>query len=120
MPQPNVFYNSGMKIVISILANTLAIFLVAHILSDVQIEGLTAAFTVALVLGFLNTFFKPVLHVLTLPINILTLGLFSFFLNVLMVYIADYFVTGFDIKSFTSVVLFSFFVSIISSALSKI
>ncbi len=109
-----------MKIVISILANTLAVFLVSHILSDVQIDGLTAAFTVALVLGVLNTFFKPVLHLLTLPINIMTLGLFSFVLNILMVYITDYFVTDFDIQSFTSVILFSFLVSIISSALSKI
>lgn len=109
-----------MKILISILANTLAVFLVAHIISDITITGVGAAFVVAIVLGILNTFLKPILNLLTLPINLMTLGLVSFFINILMVYLTDYLVKGFQIDSFISVILFSFFVSIISSALSKI
>jgi putative membrane protein len=109
-----------MKIIISILANTLAIFLVSHVITDVQIDGVMAAFTVAIVLGILNTFLKPVLHLLTLPINIITLGLFSFVINIFLLYLTDYLVKGFEIQSIISAILFSFFVSIISSALSKI
>jgi putative membrane protein len=72
---------------------------------------------VAIVLGVLNVFLKPLLVILTLPVTILTLGLFSFVINIALVYLAAYVVPGFEISGILAALLFGLLVSLISSFL---
>ncbi len=109
-----------MKFILNLLANTIAVFVVSKLLPGVVLDSLITAFAVALVLGLLNTFVRPIVTILTLPINILTLGLFSFIINIGFIYLADYLVEGFSIASLLSVLLFGFLVSVVSSFLSKL
>lgn len=109
-----------MKFLINILATTIAVFVVSQILPGVVLDDITSAFIVAVVLGVLNTFVKPVIKILTLPITVLTLGLFSLVINIALLYLTDYLVKGITLTSFLTVVLFGFLVSVISSLLAKV
>lgn len=109
-----------MKIILNLLISTLAVLVATYILPDVQVSTLGTAFIVALVLGVLNTFVKPILKILTLPITVITLGLFLVVINVALVLLAEYLVPGFEIANLLSAFLFSIIVSIIGSFLSKL
>jgi len=104
-----------MKFIIRIVTSTLAVMIGAYLIPSVYVESFTVALIVAVVIGVLNAFLKPILVFLTLPINILTLGLFSFLINALFVLIAAYFVPGFVVGTFLGAVLFSVITSVISS-----
>ena len=106
-----------MKLVLKLLINTTAVFIAARILPGVFVDGFVTAGIVAIVLGVLNTFIKPLLVILTLPINILTLGLFTLIINALMVGIVSYLVAGFVVTSLLTAILFSIVLSLISSFL---
>lgn len=98
--------------------------LVAYILSlllqpNVQFTGYGAALIFVFVLGLLNVFVKPLLFLLTLPITILTLGLFYIVLNVLIILLADYLLEGMYIRNFWWALLFGFMLSFFSTALQK-
>lgn len=82
------------------LVNALCLLAVAHLVPGVHVVNFIAALTAAVVLGLVNTFIKPVLSLLTLPITLLTLGLFSFVLNALMFGLAAYFLAGFNVDGF--------------------
>jgi len=82
------------------LINALCLLAVAHLVPGVQVVNFKAALLAAAVLGLINTFIKPVLKLLTLPITVLTLGLFSFVLNALMFGLAAYFLAGFNVSGF--------------------
>ncbi len=82
------------------LVNALCLLGVAHLVPGVHVVNFTAALIAAAVLGLLNTFIRPVLSLLTLPITLLTLGLFSFVLNALMFGLAAYFLDGFNVDGF--------------------
>ena len=88
------------------LVFTLAIIITAYILPGVAVSGFFAALITALVLGFINTFVKPFLIILTLPINILSLGLFTLILNALLILLADAIVPGFAVVNFWWAILF--------------
>lgn len=109
-----------MKFLINILATTIAVFVVSQVLPGVVLDDITSAFIVAVVLGVLNTFVKPVIKILTLPITVLTLGLFSMVINIALLYLTDYLVKGLTLTSFLTVVLFGFLVSVVSSLLAKV
>ena len=85
--------------------NAAAIFLLPYILSAVQLKSFGTALLVALVIGFLNTLIRPVLFLLTLPITVLTLGLFTLVLNGLMFWVTSRLVDGFHIDDFWWAVL---------------
>ncbi len=89
---------------ISILANwlisALSIFLVASYLPGFSVNSFTTALVVALVLGIINAIIKPILIILTLPINILTLGLFTFVINAALIMLAASLVPGFKVAGF--------------------
>lgn len=100
-----------------LLLNTLAVLVAAYVVPGVQISGFFAALVVAIVLSLLNTFVKPILVLLTLPITILTLGLFVLVINTLIVFFASSLVPGFAVSSFLSALLFSLVLSLVSSVL---
>ena len=103
-----------------IIINTVAIAITAYILPGVVVSGIFVALVVAVVLGIINMILKPILVILTLPINILTLGLFTFIINGLLVLLASSIIPGFHVDGFWTAVLFSIITSIISGFLDAI
>ena len=109
-----------MGILVNWFVTTIAILIVAYLLPGVAIRGLAAAIVAALVLGLINAIIKPVLIVLTLPLTILTLGLFTFVLNALLVLLTSAIVPGFYVQNFWWALLFSLLFSIVSFVLHRI
>jgi putative membrane protein len=102
------------------LITTISVLIAAYLLPGVQVKGFFAALVTALVLGLINTFIRPILLILTLPINILTLGLFTFVINALLILLTSAVVPGFDVRNFWWALLFSFVLSLIKWALNAI
>lgn len=109
-----------MEIIISWIILAAAIFTAAYILPGVSIGGFVSALVTALVLGIVNALIKPILLFLTLPINILTLGLFTFVINALMVLLVAALVPSFKVKNFWWALLFSIVVTVVNMFLSAI
>ncbi len=93
----------------------LVVYMIPDVLSQIQVSSLTSAIIVAFVMSLLNTFVKPILTILSLPITILTLGLFYFVVTVAIVYICDTLVGGFKVDGFLQPLIFSFILSIVNS-----
>ena len=108
------------KTVIRFLSVVLGLFVAAEIVPGIALGGLQDALVVAVLLALLNILIRPVLIFLTLPITILTLGLFIFILNALLFLFVGGLVTGFEIDSFGSALLGSIVVSIISWLVQKL
>ena len=102
-----------MKIFLHWLISTLAILVAAYIVPGVMLT-LVGALIAAVVLGALNLFIRPVLIILTLPINILTLGLFSLVINALLVMLATLIVPGFVVTGFWSAFLFAIVLAVVN------
>lgn len=101
-------------ILIWLLISALAVFVIAEVLPGVRVASYGTALAVAVVLGLLNFFVWPLLIVLTLPINILTLGLFTFVLMALFVMLASKIVDGFQVDSFWWALGFSIVLTLIN------
>jgi len=99
---------------------TLAVLGTSYILPGVSVSGFWAALMTALVLGVINVVIKPILLFLTLPINILTLGVFTFVINALLILLVSVIVPGFSVVSFWWALLFSIVITILVYILNKI
>jgi putative membrane protein len=108
-----------MKLILKLVANTLAVFVTAYIIPGVDVDTFLTAGIVAIVLGVLNTFIKPLLVILTLPINILTLGLFTLIINAFIIGLTSYLISGFMVGSILSAILFSIVLSFVSAFLNS-
>lgn len=102
------------------LFNAIAIYLTTRIIQGLQIPDFTTALIAALVLGIVNAFIRPIVLLLTLPINLLTLGLFTLIVNTLMLYLVAAVVRSFVITSFWSALIGALLIAIISTLLSHI
>ncbi len=109
-----------MSFILKILVSSLAVFFGAYILDGVYLDGFPTAILVALVMGFLNAFLKPILVVLTIPITFFTFGLFLLVINAVIILLADSALSGFAVNSFFTAVLFSILVSVITWILEAI
>jgi putative membrane protein len=109
-----------MTFLIHWLVRAAAIAITAYLLPGVRLSGFFAAMVTALVLGLVNTFIKPLLLLLTLPLNILTLGLLTFVINALLILLTSAIVPGFAVSSFWWALLFSLVLAIINYALGMI
>lgn len=98
---------------------TAAIIVASYLLDGIQVRSFLSAFFAAAILGILNAFFRPILIILTLPINILTLGLFTFIINALLLKMASGVISGFDVRGFWAAVFGSVIISLISWALNS-
>lgn len=96
------------------LVSTIAILVAAYLIPGVEVT-LLGAFVLAIVLALINLFIKPVLSLLTLPLTIITLGLFSLVLNALLVLLASLIVPGFSIHGFWDAFIFSIIISLINA-----
>ncbi|HOW30147.1 MAG TPA: phage holin family protein [Bacteroidales bacterium] len=101
-----------MKIILKILVSSLAVFLAAYILRRVHLDGFPTAILLAVVLGLLNAFLKPLLVVLTIPFTILTFGLFLLVINAFIIIVADRLLPGFAVDGFGTALIFSIIVTI--------
>ena len=108
------------KIIIQFLAVVLGVFLAAEFVNGVSVDGFYAAAVVAVVLGILNVLVRPLLVVLTLPITIVTLGLFIFILNGLLFYFVGTIVKGFIVTGFIPAILGALIVSLVSWGIQKL
>lgn len=106
-----------MKTILKIVLTAIAVFILAHILPGVSLDGYISALIVAVVLGILRLIVRPILVLLTLPITILTLGVFLLFINAFIILLADYFVSGFAVKNIWYGILFSVLLSVFQSIL---
>ena len=93
---------------------TVAIIATSYLAGGIQVSGFFSAFFAAAILGILNAFFRPLLLLLTLPLNVLTLGLFTFVINAIMLIMASGVIPGFEVHGFWSAVFGSLLISIIS------
>ncbi|TAE21639.1 MAG: phage holin family protein [Bacteroidetes bacterium] len=109
-----------MGIIIRILISAVAVYIASYVIPGITVTGFGAALVVAIVLGLLNAFLKPILVILTIPITILTLGLFYLVINVIMVYLAASLIDGFAVSGFFAALLFSILVSIVTWAIDAI
>ncbi len=106
-----------MKLIANWFLNALALFIVSKIVSGIELRGFGAALVAVLVIGLVNALVKPILLILTLPITILTLGLFTFVLNALMLLLASNLVNGFRVDGFWTALVASILLSIVSTIL---
>lgn len=104
-----------MKLIIHLLVSTLAVLIAAYIIPGVGVAGFWNALVLAVVLGVLNTVLRPILIFLTLPLTILTLGLFTLVINTILILLASYLVPGFIVTSFLQAFLFSIVLSLVGS-----
>jgi putative membrane protein len=102
------------------LIMTLSVGITAYMIPGIAVDGFFSALLVALFLGIVNTLVRPFLILITLPITILTLGLFTFVINAVLVLLASKVVHGFAVKGFWWAMLFSIVLSIIQHILNRI
>jgi len=106
-----------MNLILKILLTAAAVLIIARFLPGVSIENYTSAIIVAIVLGLLRITVKPILVILTLPVTILTLGLFLLVINALIIMLADNLIGGFYVSGFWIALIFSLILSIFQSFL---
>ncbi len=110
-----------MRFIINILITAIAVYLLSKLLAPhVVINSFTTAIIFALVLAILNFIVKPLLIILTLPLTIITLGLFLLVINVLIILLADHFVSGINIEGFWWAFIFGLLLSIVTTILHKL
>lgn len=108
-----------MNIITRFLLIVLAVLLSAYLVPGVSVDSLTTALVVALLLGVINLTLKPLFIILTLPFNILTLGLFTFVINALLFWFVASFVEGFSVSGFIPAFIGALIVSLVSSVGNK-
>ncbi|MFO7245869.1 MAG: phage holin family protein [Thermaerobacter sp.] len=100
------------------LINTAALMALPYLYDGVRVDGVLAALVAAAVLGVVNAVIRPVLLVLTIPLNLLTLGLFTFVINALMLWLVAAVVDGFEVAGFTGAFIGSLLLTVVSALLS--
>ena len=105
------------KIIANWILNALALFLVSRIISGIKLSDFWSALVAIAIIGLVNALIKPVLLILTFPITILTLGLFTFVINALMLLLAGSITPGFKVDGFGAAFFGSILLSIISTLL---
>ena len=109
-----------MKLIIKLALNIFALLIVAYLVPGFEFSGLWAAVVTAVVIGIVNTFIKPVLQIIFIPISIITLGITAFLINVVLLWGVSFIVQGFEIESFLTAVIASIVLSLVSMFLHKL
>ncbi len=104
-----------MKLITKLLLVTLTLLLVSSLVPGIEVDGFYTALIAAIVIGLLNLFVKPILVLLTLPITVLTLGLFLFVINAFLFWFAASFIEGFAVDGFLAALVGSLIVTIVST-----
>lgn len=104
-----------MNIIVRFLLSGVAVMLTAYLLPGAHVQDYWAALLVAVLVSFSNVIIKPILVILTIPITILTLGLFLLAINAVIILLVDYFVDGFSVDGFWWALAFSLILSVFNS-----
>ncbi len=103
-----------MKLLLRLGVNVLALFVVATIVPGFIIADLWSAVVAAIVIGVVNTFIRPIIQLVALPISLLTFGVFAFLINVLLLWVVSFIVPGFEIQSFITAIVASVALALVS------
>ncbi|MFK5974847.1 MAG: phage holin family protein [Flavobacteriaceae bacterium] len=106
-----------MKLILRILLSALAVVILSKILPHVEVDTYGTAIIVAIVLSLLNFIVKPIIIILTLPVTIITFGLFLLVINAIIILLADHFIDGFTVDGILWALLFSLLLSFLQSLL---
>jgi len=109
-----------MNYIFKVLLTAFAVLVIAKILPGVTVDSYGTAIWVAFIVGILFSILKPILVILTLPVTILTLGLFLFVINAALILLANSWIDGFSVSGFWTALLFSIILSFFESILHKI
>ena len=109
-----------MGLIINLLINGVGVYFASYLLKpNVSLDSFITAVIVAVVLGLVNTFIKPIFSIFSLPLTVITLGLFSFVINALMILLVDLLIPGFKVNGFVWALIFSFVLSLINFVLQR-
>ncbi len=109
-----------MKLVGKLIINILALLVVEYLIPGFSLVDTRALIVAAIVIGVVNTFIRPVVQILVLPISIVTLGVFAFFVNVFLLWGISYVVPGFEIDSFMTATIASIVLALVTAFLGKV
>lgn len=109
-----------MRLLLLWILNAIALLAVTYLLPSIQVSGFGTALLAALGLGLINTLVRPVLAILTLPITVITLGIFYLVLNGLLFWLASAFIPGFEVHGFASAIVGAMLYGVIAWALSAL
>lgn len=109
-----------MEYIVRLFLATAAVIITAYLLPGVHLEGFVSALAAAVVLGFVNTFIRPLLLILTLPINVLTLGLFTFVVIALCVQLVSAVVPGFHVQGLLWALAFALVLALVNTGLERV
>ena len=109
-----------MKLIIRLAINVFALFIVTKLVPGFVLADITSAVVAAVVIGVVNTFIRPILQLIALPVSILTFGIAAFLINVGLLYVTSMVVPGFEIANFTTAIIASLVLSLVSWFLNKL
>ena len=109
-----------MKIVIRLALNVFTLLVVAYLVPGFNFVDLWATVVAAVVIGIVNTFIKPVLQIIFIPLSIITFGITAFLINVVLLWAVSFVVPGFEIENFLTAVIASLVLSLVSMFLHKL
>jgi putative membrane protein len=109
-----------MKLIVRLGINVIALLVVEYLVPGFVLASFTAAIVAAIVIGVVNTFIRPILQLIALPISVLTFGISAFFINVALLWLTAMFVPGFEIASFVTAIIASLVLSLVSWFLHKL
>lgn len=109
-----------MQLVVALVLNAVALLATAYIVPGFKVDNFTTALLAAVVLGVVNTFIKPVLSFVTAPINLITLGLFTFVINAVVLFIVSAVVPGLTIDGWVPAILGAVVLSVVATVLSAV
>lgn len=102
---------------LSLLVNAAALYTISQLIPGIRVQDFTTALIAVFILGVLNVFLKPILMILTLPVNLLTFGLFSYVLSAVVLWLAGRIVPGFEVTGFIPALVGAIFLAFVSSLL---
>ena len=109
-----------MRLIMRLAINVFALYIVEYLVPGFKLDNIWAATVAAVVIGIVNTFIRPILQIITLPISIATFGIFALLINVALLYVASLIVPGFEIANFTTAIIASVVLSFVSWFLSRL
>ena len=109
-----------MQLVIALLLNAVALLATAYVVPGFKVDDFTSALLAAIVLGVVNTFIKPILSLITLPLTVVTLGLFAFVVNAAVLFIVDAVVPGLTINGWIPAILGAIVLSVVATVLTTV
>ncbi|MBI2270769.1 MAG: phage holin family protein [Bacteroidetes bacterium] len=109
-----------MNFIIQLIVSALAVLISSYILPGVEVDNIVTALLVAAVLAFLNTVIKPIMVLLTIPVTVLSFGLFLLVINAFIIILTDKLIDGFQVRGFWWALLFSLVLSFVTSVLNSL